>query len=270
VLPPDIRSPNRLGVSPAARGPGFARSRATNNVAQLRRANPAARCANALQRARGEFPCASPPGCPGPPGANPSREAAGLRESGRNPAPCRLNPGVGSGRRVGLRSLSSTGCARRYGFRLTPSGCRARWGAAVASAGPGGYARLGSLSPALASSLRRGGRLRRAFVGGSAPHTPTCWSAGVSTGGAGAAGPGRVSCPGFAVAFTTLQTCRNGGVAHGRGDGVARLIPAGITGPRYENRTNKTIACLAINRYIIDVGCACHRSRFGGDDGAKD
>src|SRR5215213_9823921 len=30
-----------LGVSPAARGPGFARSRATNNVAQLRRASTA-------------------------------------------------------------------------------------------------------------------------------------------------------------------------------------------------------------------------------------
>jgi hypothetical protein len=41
-----------LGVSPAARGPGFARSRATNNVAQLRRATPADWCAGGLQRAR--------------------------------------------------------------------------------------------------------------------------------------------------------------------------------------------------------------------------
>lgn len=268
--PPIVLRSNGLGVSPAARGPGFARSRATNNVAQLRRANPATPCAYVLHRARGEFPCASPPGCPGPPGANPSRAAAGLRESVRNPAPCRLNPGVGSGRRVGLRALNLTGCARRYGFRLTPSGCRARWEAAVASAGPGGYARLGSLSPALASSLRRGGRLRRAFVGGSAPHTPTFSSAGVSTGGAGATGPGRVSCPGFAVSYSTLQMQRNDAVAHSSYGSAAGLIPAGITGPSCKNRTNKTIAQPAITCYIIDVGCARHRSRFGGDDGAKD
>jgi hypothetical protein len=257
-------------VSPAARGPGFARSRATNNVAQLRQATPATRCANALQRALGAVQCASPPGRPGPPGANPSREAAGLRESGRNPAPCRLKPSAGRGRRVAGRALNLTGCARRNGFRQTPSGFCARLPGVMASAGSGGYARLGSLSPALASSLRRGGRLRRAFVGGSAPHTPTFRTAGVSGGGPGAAGPGWVRPPGHAVAYPTLQRFRNSGVAHGASGSGPGLIPARITGQDYEKRTNKTIAPPAITCYIIDVGCARHRSRFGGDDGAKD
>src|SRR5215207_4073901 len=39
--PPMNSEQQGLGVSPAARGPGFARSRATNNVAQLRRASTA-------------------------------------------------------------------------------------------------------------------------------------------------------------------------------------------------------------------------------------
>jgi hypothetical protein len=138
-------APHGLGVSPAARGPGFARSRATNNVARLRRATPADRCAGGLQRAcAGLLPSAAP-GRPCPAGANPSR---------------------GSSRRGDVAA-----------------GCRGAARPVVTLAS--------SLSPALASSLRRVGRLRRAFVGGSAPHTPTFRAAGSSGGGVRRHGGGR-------------------------------------------------------------------------------
>lgn len=98
---------------------------------------------------------------------------AGLREKSEVPAP-------GAQRQARCAGDGSyliptvTGCARRNGFRhpvrrLSPAMHRC-----TRATGSAGYARSGSLSPALASSLRRVGRLRRAFVGGSAPHTPTC------------------------------------------------------------------------------------------------
>jgi hypothetical protein len=132
-------------VSPAARGPGFARSRATNNVAQLRRATPADRCAGRLLRRVRRVSSARPAGLSRPCG----RESLTRSEAGR--------------------------CV---------------WQACSAGAWCSGYARLGSLSPTLASSLRRVGRLRRAFVGGSAPHTPTFRAAGGAGGGVRRRGAG--------------------------------------------------------------------------------
>jgi len=96
---------------------------------------------------------------------------AGLREKSKVPA-----PGAQRQARCAADGLcprhNVTGCARRNGFRhpvrrLSPAAqrCTRATGPTVTLAG--------SLSPALASSLRRVGRLRRAFVGGSAPHTPT-------------------------------------------------------------------------------------------------
>ena len=104
---------------------------------------------------------------------------AGLREKSKVPAPgaqrqarCAAD-GSCPGRNV-------TGCARRNGFRhpvrrLSPAAqrCTRATGSAVTLASSLSPALASSLSPALASSLRRVGRLRRAFVGGSAPHAPT-------------------------------------------------------------------------------------------------
>lgn len=226
-----------LGVSPAAQGPGFARSRATNNVALLRRATPADRCADGLQRAGTGCLPGTPPGCPGPAGANPSR---GSSQRGNDVAACR----GGAGPVVTLAS---------------------------------------SLSPALASSLRRVGRLRRAFVGGSAPHTPTFRAAGGSGGGGGAprrapvrglgwqdapARPGGTQLVHAAGCNTATPTCNNG-PDHCKGRAVRRVREAENIGDAYVIRTYKTIARIAITCYIIDVGCARHRSRRRTGHGAE-
>jgi hypothetical protein len=145
VRTPAFKAHTTFGRVPALRsGSGFARSRATNNVAQLRRATPADRCTGGLQRAcAGRLPDGAP-GRPGPAGANPSR---------------------------GYASFVSHQILRAAAEPLVT----------LAS----------SLSPALASSLRRVGRLRRAFVGGSAPHTPTFRAAGSRGGGVRRHGGGR-------------------------------------------------------------------------------
>jgi hypothetical protein len=97
---------------------------------------------------------------------------AGLRETLKVPAPGAQRQARCAGNGSGA-THNVTGCARRNGFRhplrrLSPALRRC-----TRATGSSGYARLGSLSPALASSLRRVGRLRRAFVGGPAPQTPT-------------------------------------------------------------------------------------------------
>jgi hypothetical protein len=221
------------GVSPAARGPGFARSRATNNVAQLRRATPADQCGGRLQRVcAGRLPNATP-GRPGPAGANPSR---------------------GSSQRGGV-----------------VAGCRGGAEPVVTLAS--------SLSPALASSLRRVGRLRRAFVGGSAPHTPTFRAAGGSGGGSGVRGRAAVRGQGSAGAgahlvrvvwcATTLRARCNTLHIHVIHCSCLVVQSAKNTGATYEIRTHKTIARIAIPCYIIDVGCARHRSRRRTGHGAE-
>lgn len=97
---------------------------------------------------------------------------AGLRETLKVPAPGAQRQGRCAGDGSCLIA-HLTGCARRNGFRHLVRRASLAMHRCTRATGPGGYARLGSLSPALASSLRRVGRLRRAFVRGSAPHTPT-------------------------------------------------------------------------------------------------
>ena len=201
------------GVSPAARGPGFARSRATHNVAQLRRATPADRCGRGLQRACAGLLPGAAPGRPGPAGANPSRVGAGLRDGSKVPAPCAHNGDFITFPYGPCAIHNVTGCARRNGFRHPVRRPRAAGPGSWSWAVPVGCARLGSLSPALASSLRRVGRLRRAFVGGSAPHTPT-FSRGVCDscrGGVPWRGGGLPCGP-----RRTLCTCRRVSACGGR------------------------------------------------------
>jgi hypothetical protein len=131
----------------------------------------------------------------------------GLRDRLKVPSPVAPQtrvPAVGSGF---SRSADLTGCARRNGFPQRPArGAPAAAAYTRAHTRPGGYARLGSLSPALASSLRRVGRLRRAFVGGRPPHPPTC-SRGVGDrcGGAAPARSGRLACAGGARSAGPLR-----------------------------------------------------------------
>jgi hypothetical protein len=152
---------------------------------------------------------------------------AGLRETLKVPAPGapKQQP-----RRAGdgfspIHGL--TGCARRNGFRhpvrrLSPAPHRC-----TRATGPGGYARLvGSLSPALASSLRRVGRLRRAFVGGRAPHTPT-GSRGRCDRCRGAA-PARSGGVTRAPRRTALHGCR---VRSAKGRAVAQPVHAWSVAP---------------------------------------
>ena len=151
---------------------------------------------------------------------------AGLRETLKVPAPGtpRRRP-----RRAGDGSCAThnvTGCARRDGFRhpvRRPSPAPRRCTRATS---PGGYARLGSLSPALASSLRRVGRLRRAFVGGRAPHTPTV-SRGRCDRCRGAA-PARSGGVPRALRRTALHGCR---VRSAKGRAVVRPVHAWSVAP---------------------------------------
>jgi hypothetical protein len=188
-----------LGVSPAARGPGFARSRAANNAAQLRRASTATN-----------------------------------RRGGAVPA---------------LRAR-------------IPDAVRHR---------PHAFGTAGR------------SRLRRAvFVGGSAPHTPTFFvSRGCGAGagfrcaaaapGAAAAGAGAARAR-AAEAIAAASQCEAGALYDiaGHGGLACRQTPGNTCDVRIRI-DKKTLVHTAIMLYIIDAGCARHRSRIrGGGNGAED
>ena len=236
-------------MSPAARGPGFARSRAANNAAQLRRAS-------AATNSRGGAGSALP-------GANPSR--------GRSPPSCLRVGGA-----VAPAARSFCGGQRPPHPHVSSSG-----GAVPGRAGAGGgWPRRGG------GRVRRTPRRGRAgYQTGRAPSPAPPFRAPRAE----AVAPmhdtpttplplrSRVRCAreagaarGARIIAETCQLCTPQ-LRH-----IAQLA-CGEATQKLGNSCNlripdmhKTLARLAIFRYYMDAGCTRHRSaKRGGGNGAE-
>ena len=262
-----------LGVSPW-RGPGFARSRATNYVAQLRRADAATnRRGGAVPALRARIPDAV-----ASVRADAPSRARAARRGGR--APCAaLRAAKAAASELRQRAHYAAALNGEHRAPLRPGrGWRAPVHGLASLDNCNGDNRNGNGTavrpvPCVTGDPRDGGRSKRRVYrgvvgagrrGGAAAAAPARGRRGSGRGTARRRRAGAVSWP------TLLHGTCNIGCVHGERCHWRTLARQKIPGITYDNCSNKTIAHCAIECYIIGAGCARHRPASGGDDGAED